>query len=116
MNTFRILLTLLALLPLTSCSKPPKDLTTYDSAKAWVQSEYTAEVMKPDSTNIHRAEYYPDSPRKWLIVYFKSNKSKGYLYQKIPSSLWTDWKAASSKGKWYKRNLKGNRTYFFKPE
>ena len=116
MKTLRILLIALGLLSLSSCSKPTKDLSSYESATAWVQSEYTAEVMEPSSRDIHRVEYYASSPRQWLIVYFKSNKSKGYIYQKIPSSLWADWKSASSKGKWYKQNLKGNRTYFFKPE
>ncbi|WP_165788586.1 KTSC domain-containing protein [Rubritalea profundi] len=116
MKPLKILLTLLTLLALTSCSKPAKDLSSYESARAWISSEYTAEVMEPSSRDIHRVEYYPGSPRQWLIVYFNSNKSKGYLYQKFPSSLWADWKAADSKGKWYKLNLKGNRTYFFTPE
>lgn len=115
MSLFRIAITAFICLALTSCSKPPKDLTSYDSAKAWVQAEYTAEVMKPDSTDIHRAEFYAASPEKWLIVYFKSDKSKGYLYQNFTSAKWTAWKFASSKGSWYHKNIKGQSQYKFSP-
>ncbi len=107
---------ILVSLLLSSCSKPTKDLTSYDSATAWVQAEYEAEVMEPESTDIHRAEFYISSPEKWLIVYFKSNKSKGYLYKSFTAVKWSEWKSASSKGSWYHRNLKGNSKYYFTPQ
>ena len=100
---------------LCSCSKPQKDFSSYESATRWVRATHEAEVMKPDSSTIHRVEYFPDSEKKWLVLYFKSNRSKGYLYQNFPQSMWVSWKNASSKGKWYHRNLKGKKRYFFYP-
>ena len=98
-----------------ACSKPTKDLSSYESAKAWVVSTYAAEVMTPDSTNIYRVEFYAFSPEKWLIVYFKQNKSKGYLYQNFTAEKWNEWKSSESKGRWYHQNLKGKKQYIFNP-
>lgn len=110
------LLTIFALsCSLGSCEKHPKDLSSYESAARWIKAEYKAEVMKPDSTAIHKVEYYSKSPEKWLLVYFNTNKSKGYIYQGFRADRWQDWKKASSKGKWYHKNLKGVSTYVFTP-
>lgn len=100
---------------LPACGKPPKDLSSYKSAAKWIKAEYKAEVMSPDSSTIHKVEYYSKSPEKWLLVYFKTNKAKGYIYKGFPEHRWSDWKTASSAGKWYYSNLKGNRAYFFTP-
>jgi len=99
-----------------SCGKPAKDFTSYESASKYIRATYSAEVMKPDSSSIYKVEYYSNSPEKWILVFFNSNKSKGYIYKGFSKSMWEDWKNASSKGRWYHSHLKGNRTHFFYPE
>jgi hypothetical protein len=106
---------LVLLLTLTACEKPKKDLSSYESAARWIKAEYSADTMRPESSDIHKVEYYAESPEKWLMVFFNSKKSKGYIYQNFPEQRWEEWKSASSKGGWYSRNLKGKSAYFFKP-
>ncbi len=98
-----------------SCSKPKKDFSTYESTIEYVQYTYKASVLTSSSSDVHRAEYYASSPNRWLVVYFKSDVSKGHIYQKFPMSKWTEWNKASSKGSWYHEHLRGNQEYFFKP-
>lgn len=100
----------------SSCVEAKQDLSSYESAVAWVQSAYDTEVLRPDSSVILRAEYFPDSPDKWLIVFMKANPKKGYIHRGVPRSLWLEWNSAPSKGKWYSENLRGNLSYRFVPE
>ena len=98
---------------MNSCSKNEKYSASYESTIEYVQDNYKASKMTPNSSTIDRVEYYVSSPKKWLIVYFKSNKRRGYIYQNFPESKWKSWQRAKSKGKWYAQNLKGNKKYFF---
>ena len=108
-------LLLFCLLPTLGCSKPSKDLSSYESAPQWVRAEYAKEVMRPDSTVVDRAEYYPSSADRWLVVYLATNPGKGYLHRNFPQSQWNEWKAAPSKGAWYASNLRGNPAFRFEP-
>lgn len=56
-----ITIALLALI-LPACGKPPKELTSYESAAKWIKAEYKAQTMSPDSSTIHKVEYYNTSP------------------------------------------------------
>lgn len=96
--------------------KPKEDYSTYESTNKYIRATYSADVMKPDGSGIHKVEYYPSSPEKWLLVYFKSNTSKGYTHQNFPSEQWESWKASSDPYKWYKRNIKGRTYYRFEPK
>lgn len=81
-----------------------------------VRESWRANVWTPDSTAIAKAEYFPDSPRKFLIVTFRRSggASKPYLYEGFPASMWRKWREAESAGRWYDANLKGNRGHFFR--
>ena len=105
----------ITLIFMTSCGKPKEDYSSYESSSKYIRATYSADVMKPSEKNIHKVEYYASSPEKWLLVFFNSNKSKGYIYKGVTAEMWKTWNASSSKDRWYTSNLKGNRTYFFKP-
>lgn len=81
--------------------------SSYDQAVSYVQENYKADVINPTSKAIYRAEYYPADGEGFLIIYFQSNPSKGYIYRGVPEEVWREFKSADSKGKFYNAYIKG---------
>ena len=63
-------------------------------------------VYTPNSTFISYLIYYPSS--KHLIICMNG---KDYVFANVSSSLWSDFKAADSVGKFYNQNIKGKTNY-----
>ena len=62
----------------------------------------------PDSTAIYLVRYWPESPNKRFLVYFKTNRSKGYLYEGMPMDEYRAWQEAPSKGRFFHERIKGH--------
>ena len=63
-------------------------------------------VYTPNSSFISYLIYYPSS--KHLIICMNG---KDYVFANVSSSLWSDFKAADSVGKFYNQNIKGKTNY-----
>ena len=94
--------------------RPKPNLLTYKSASRYIQTKYSAELFEPGGSDIYKVEYYPDSPEKWIIVYFISNRSNGYTYKNFQQSTWLEWKESADPYEWYRINVRGRSVYFFK--
>lgn len=112
-------LTLCCALLLCSCDATPKPfngqgITSYKEAIAWVESSYNAETVHPNSSNVFKMVYFEEG--EFMVVYFRHKKSKGYLHQHVSRKFWEEFKSASSKGKFYHKRIKGNKTMYLKLE
>ena len=108
---------LLFISSLGSCKDTPapfasEGITTYSEATKWVKENYKGETITPNSSKIYKMVYFSEG--KFLLIHFKSNKRKGYLYQKVSSSLWSKFKNASSVDDFYKSQIKGNKSIYLK--
>ena len=100
-----------------SCEATPEPfasegISTYSQATEWVKKNYKSETVHPDNSKIHKIAYYPKG--KFMLIHFKSNKRKGYLYHQVSKSVWRDFKAASSVDNFYKSRIKGNKEIYLK--
>ena len=64
-------------------------------------------VDTPNSSFINYLTYYSESEH--LIICMNG---KEYVFANIPSSLWSDFKAADSAGTFYNQNIKENTAYW----
>ena len=64
-------------------------------------------VDTPNSSFINYITYYSDSNH--LIICMRG---KEYVFANVPSSLWSDFKAADSAGGFYNQNIKNNTAYY----
>jgi len=80
---------------------------SYEAAASYVRSHYKAETMMERSTAIYKVEYYPAEGQNFMLVYLQTDKSNGYIYEGVPSSVWNGWKKAESKGRYYHASVKG---------
>lgn len=104
-------------LTLLSCKGNPEPfssegISTYSEATEWVNKNYESETVHPASSKIHKMVYFPDG--EFMLIHFKSNKGKGYLYHQVFSSLWKDFKTASDVDQFYKSRIKGNKNIYLK--
>lgn len=104
-------------LTLLSCEGKPEPfssegISTYSEATEWVKKNCEGETVHPGSSKIHKMVYFPKG--KFMLIHFKSNKSKGYLYHQVSSSLWKDFKTTSDVDHFYKSRIKGNETIYLK--
>lgn len=102
---------------LPSCKGAPEPfasegITTYAEATKWVQKNYRGETATPNSSLIHKMVYFPKG--KFMLIHFQSNKPKGYLYHRVPKSLWRDFKNAPNAGRFYESKIKGNKSIYLK--
>ncbi len=102
---------------LPSCKGAPEPfasegITTYAEATKWVQKNYRKETVTPDSSLIHKMVYFPEG--EFMLIHFQSSKRKGYLYHRVPKSLWTDFKNAPSANRFYESEIKGNKSTHLK--
>lgn len=88
-----------------------KGFTSYKEASDYVKKTYESETLKSNS-EIQKVEYYSDG--YFLMIYFKSNTSKGYLYQNFPVQMWDEFKNAGDIYQFYKNKIKGKNKYFLK--
>ena len=63
--------------------------------------------MKPDSTAVTMAVYFPESQRKVMLIVFHGNPNV-YIYEGVSASIWHAFKNAGSKGRYYYRHIKGH--------
>ena len=101
----------------TSCKSTPEPfdkegITTYGQAKEWVISNYQSETVTPTDSKIHKITYFKDG--KFMLIYFNSKKSKGYLYHRVSRSLWTEFKNSDNKASFYRQRIKDNKTIYLK--
>lgn len=82
---------------------------TYGEASEWYQSQSDLDWMYPDSTSIHKAAYHHKDGV--LLIFFKSNKTLGYVYGGVPPIVWRDFKKADSKGTFFHFHIKGAYRY-----
>lgn len=80
---------------------------TYDMAESFVRSNYKCETMQKKSSMIYKVEFYPVDGQNFMLVYFNTNKAKGYIYEGVPVAVWEGWKKAGSKGRYYNTAIKG---------
>ena len=104
-------------LTLLSCKGAPEPfgsegISIYSGATEWIKKNYEGETVHPDSSIIHKRVYFQDG--KFMLIHFKSNKSKGYLYHQVSSSLWKDFKTASNVNQFYKSRIKENIEIYLK--
>lgn len=111
MKSFHILSVPVFFLFLIACAREPDSFgSNADAAIPPIRNAYKAEKWRPDSTSISAVEYFPQSPRRFLIVTFHrrdGGPSKPYLHEGVPFTLWDSWNRAESAGRWYNANLKG---------
>ena len=108
MEVIKLILLTLWIVSCNSEAEKPTSFTSYDQYGKWVEKTYKAETVKPESSYIHKMKYYPEG--LYMKIYFNSNKSKGYLYKNVSSSLWSDFKNADSKGKFYHKRIKNDKS------
>ena len=101
----------------TSCEAAPEPfasegIKTHTEATKWVKANYKAETVTPDSTMIHKLLYFPKG--RFMMIYFNSKRSKGYLYHNVSSELWRDFNNSTSKGRFYNSRIKGNKNIYLK--
>lgn len=82
--------------------------SSYDEAVAWYLGQ-PLETIYPQSTAIYRASYHKGD--QVLLLFFKSNPGKGYIYGGVPSSVWQGLKQAPSKGRYYNAVIRGRYGY-----
>lgn len=87
---------------------PYDEISTYPEAARWLQNHCKAETILPDSTLIHKISYFPEC--HFLMIYFKSNKTKPFISQNVSKKLWTRFKESPSKGKFYHSVIKPNQS------
>ena len=100
-----------------SCEATPEPfasegVTTYMEATKWVKKNYKSEIVKPDSSIIHKMVYFSEG--KFMLIYFQSNKGNGYLYHQVSKKLWVKFKNAPSQGRFYNAYIKGNKNIYLK--
>ncbi len=87
-------------------------IETYSEATRWVKKNYKGETVKPWFSDIHKMTYFKEG--RFMMIYFTSKKSKGYLYHRVSPSLWADFRKAKSKDDFYKTRIKGDKTIYLK--
>jgi len=87
--------------------KEPVSFENFNQAAAWYRSNSTGDTMTPDSSSIAYATYFARSQRRILLVNFHSNPAKSYIFEGVPKSVWSDWKAAENKGHYFSTKIKG---------
>lgn len=86
----------------------------YDEVIQYYLSNFEYEEHIPKSTVIHKLRYFENTKRKILLIYFTSSPKKGYIYEGISVKLWSKFKMAESKGRFYNSEIKnkaGRRSY-----
>lgn len=66
---------------------------------------YTEVLDNIDSDVVEVIYYNPES--RDLIVALVTNQDEAYVYKNVPAEIWTAFKAANSKGRFYNSYLKG---------
>jgi len=80
---------------------------SYQKAMRYYLNKHkTKHFMRPDSSVIKLAAYYPKTKRKILLIQMKST-GKLYIYEGIPKLTWFKFTEAKSKGKYYQYYIKG---------
>jgi hypothetical protein len=110
-NTILVVLTILFLFLIANCysddTRP--GFATFDQATKWYLSSAALEWMNPESTAISKAAYHKND--RVMIIFFKSKPSKGYIFGKVPISVWQQFNNSPSKGRFYNSVIKGNFKY-----
>ncbi len=71
-------------------------------------SSFEYEEHIPKSTVIHKLMYFENTVRKILLIYFTPSPKKGYIHEGISAKLWSKFKMAESKGRFYNSEIKVN--------
>lgn len=90
------------------CNKIPSNFSSYEQAKAFVQTSVfkikeTIDTSK--SSWIRGATFYScDGQKGFLLI--KTDK-KDYIHQNVPIEIWREFKSASSFGSYYSNYIRG---------
>ena len=94
-------------LSLWGCTGEPDALRTYDQAASWYLNNAVTDEMRPGGTAIDHAAYCGSSRRLVLLIAFKTNPEKHYIYEGVPVSLWYEFTRSQSKGSFYNQHIRG---------
>jgi len=91
------------------CSKMPTSFISYQQAIKLVKSS-TFRISESANTSnsswITSARYYSCDRETGYFIY-TTNRGYEYIHAGVPIDIWKGFKAASSKGSYYDRNIKG---------
>lgn len=92
-----------------SCKDLPDKFSSYNQAIKAVKSvnfKTTDRLPYGKSSWIVSATFYSCDGTSGYLVY-STDKGKEYIHEKVPFSIWLDFKNASSSGSYYVHNVKG---------
>ena len=81
---------------------------THEDVIQYYLSSFDYEEHIPKSTVIHKLRYFENTVRKILLIYFTPSPKEGYIHEGISAKLWSKFKMAESKGRFYHSEIKGN--------
>ena len=88
---------------------------SWSSAQDWVRDSFPVERERtPESEWIAMLEYFETDSSNcgYLIMTTSSGKMKSYLFKGVSETLFKEWVASESKGKFYHQRVRGK--YGFK--
>jgi len=80
----------------------------YEDVIQYYLSSFEYEEHIPKSTAIHKLRYFENTVRKILLIYFTPSPKNGYIHEGISAKLWSKFKMAESKGRFYNSEINGN--------
>ncbi len=92
-----------------SCKDLPERFYSYSQAINSIEKstfKVTDRLPNGKSSWIVSADYYSCDGNYGYLVY-TTDKGKRYIHEKVPTSVWNEFKTASSNGSYYVHNIKG---------
>ncbi len=85
-----------------------RSFTSYQEAvNFYIENFKTYDYMAPDSTAISSAVYFYTSKRQVFFIAFTSAPDTYYIFEGLSSNMWSAFKNAESKGKFYNKYIRG---------
>jgi len=84
-------------------TKVKSGFESYPEAIRWYQAQ-DLETIQPASATISKVSYHARDAV--LLVYFRSNPGKAYIFGNVPRDIWEDFNNAASKGHYFNSRIK----------